>query len=138
MTLAASLGESLASLLLAFGRKVFDLLALRLAALAVHGGVLLVRPAVAAPALAGVDLLLHHGFLLSLPDAVVLLPCLREVHAGWRAPRRRRNGFQRIESGLEELDRVRDVRHQRRLCMVGETPLGRGVRGPFPLAVIPP
>jgi hypothetical protein len=69
---SALLGQALACQPLPFRRKVRDLPALRLAALAVLGSVLVPGPAVATPALARVHLLRHGTPLFSAGSAIRL------------------------------------------------------------------
>jgi hypothetical protein len=69
---SALLGQALACQPLPFRRKIGDLPALRLAALAVFGSVLVPGPAVATPALTRVHLLCHGTPLFSAGSAIRL------------------------------------------------------------------
>jgi hypothetical protein len=77
---SAALGQSLACQPLPFRWKVGDLRALRLAALAVLGRVLVPGPAVAAPALAGVHLLGHSAPLSQALLTVCVYPASGDAH----------------------------------------------------------
>jgi hypothetical protein len=77
---SAALGQSLACQPLTFRWKVGDLRALRLAALAVLGRVLVPGPAVATPALAGVHLLGHRAPLSQALLTVCVYPASGDAH----------------------------------------------------------
>jgi hypothetical protein len=77
---SAALGQSLACQPLPFRWKVGDLRALRLAALAVLGRVLVPGPAVAAPALAGVHLLGHSTPLSQVLLSACVYPAWGDAH----------------------------------------------------------
>jgi hypothetical protein len=77
---SAALGQSLACQPLSFRWKVGDLRALRLAALAVLGSVLVPGPAVTTPALAGVHLLGHSAPLSQVLLSVCVYPASGDAH----------------------------------------------------------
>jgi hypothetical protein len=82
--LSACLGQSFARFLLALGREILDLQTLGLAALPIHVRVLFVCAAVAAPALARVQLCLGHG--ASFPSTLASYPGIDRLMQPWLRP----------------------------------------------------